>query len=268
MSENASRIPVLMYHRVGAPRDASESRYAIDPPRFEAHMEALRAAGMRAVSIDDFWGWLRGGKRLPEGSFVLSFDDGYRDLHSHAMPVLHALAWPASVFLVSALIGKQDLWCQDDYAGGVCHPLLDLAQIREMAAHGFSFHSHTRFHRSLTTLDDAALTDEIAGSKRELEDLLGKSVHYLAYPFGHFDERAIIVARSAGYRAAFSVQSGFNRHDVDVFRIRRIDVFGTDTPGQLRRKIRFGTNDGSLKRVLGYYARRAGNRLGFLSRHG
>lgn len=266
MGELASRIPVLMYHRVGRPRDAGETRYAIEPGRFAAHMDALAEAGMRPVTIDDFWQWLQGARRLDEGAFLLTFDDGYRDLHRHALPVLAGLGWPATVFLVSALTGRQDLWCRDDYASGVGHPLLDAGEIRDMARQGVSFQSHTRHHRSLPSLDEAALHDEIAGSKRELEDLLGKSVHYLAYPYGHYDERAIVVARGAGYRAAFSVQTGFNRPDVDPFRIRRIDVFGTDSAARLRRKIRFGTNDGSLARVVGYYARRAGNRLGLSAR--
>ena len=62
-------------------------------------------------------------------------------------------------------------------------------------------------------------------------------------------------------RAAFSTQPGFNRRDVDRFRIRRIDVFGTDTPGMLMRKVRFGTNDGTLSNLAHYYFDRAKARL-------
>lgn len=262
MTESATRIPVLMYHRVGPIRNAGEMRYSIAPDRFEAHMDALAEDGMRAVSIEDFWDWLQGAKPLPDGSFVLTFDDGYADLHHYAMPVLIGHDWPATVFLVSALIGKEDEWCRDLYDRGNCHALLTTDQIRDMARQRISFHSHTRHHLSLPELDETDLTDEIAGSKQELEEMLGKSVRYLAYPFGHFDERAVTIARGAGYRAAFSVRSGFNRPDIDVFRIRRIDVFGTDSPVELRRKVRLGTNDGSLGHTVAYYARRAAHRLG------
>jgi len=63
-------------------------------------------------------------------------------------------------------------------------------------------------------------------------------------------------AKAAGYAAAFSTQPGFNRHDIDRFRLRRLDVFGTDTPAALVRKIQLGSNDGSLGNVLRYGANR------------
>jgi hypothetical protein len=68
-------------------------------------------------------------------------------------------------------------------------------------------------------------------------------------------------ARRAGYRGAFSTQPGFNRREVDRFRIRRIDVYGTDTPAMLLRKVRLGTNDGTLSALARYYAGRVKARL-------
>ena len=72
-------------------------------------------------------------------------------------------------------------------------------------------------------------------------------------------------AQQAGYQAAFSTQPGFNRQDVDRFRLRRLDVFGTDTPAALLRKMRLGSNDGSLGQSLRYGARRLLARLGIQS---
>jgi len=60
------------------------------------------------------------------------------------------------------------------------------------------------------------------------------------------DGRVEHATRAAGYRAAFSTLSGFNRQDVNRFCIRRLDIFGTDTPRGLLRKVRLGSNDGSL----------------------
>ena len=81
-------------------------------------------------------------------------------------------------------------------------------------------------------------------------------MNFFAYPYGHHDERVVAAVEAAGYRAAFSVLTGFNRRDVDRWRIRRLDVYGTDTPRALLRKIRLGTNDGSLRAVFGYYRQR------------
>jgi hypothetical protein len=94
-----------------------------------------------------------------------------------------------------------------------------------------------------------------------LSQLLGHEVDYIAYPFGHLDARVEAATRAAGYRAAFATQPGFNRRDVNRFRIRRLDVFGTDSPAKLLRKIRFGSNDGSLMNIVRYYLDRLRSHL-------
>jgi peptidoglycan/xylan/chitin deacetylase (PgdA/CDA1 family) len=110
-------------------------------------------------------------------------------------------------------------------------------------------------------LDDAELADQLAGSRNALSQLLGHEVDYIAYPFGHLDARVEAATRAAGYRAAFATQPGFNRRDVNRFRIRRLDVFGTDSPAKLLRKIRFGSNDGSLMNIVRYYLDRLRSHL-------
>jgi peptidoglycan/xylan/chitin deacetylase (PgdA/CDA1 family) len=251
-----------MYHRVGAARNAWEARYAISPAGFRAHMQALANSGYRAIGIDTLVNWLDGSDTLPSGAFVLTFDDGFRGVHEHALPVLENLGWPFTVFLVSDLIGKQDEWTRNSNPDGTTYPLLDIDEIRDMRQRGCSFHSHTRSHPSLPSLDDEALASQLNGSRLALGDMLGQEVRYIAYPFGHLDERVEAATRAAGYHAGFATQPGFNRRDVNRFRIRRLDVFGTDTPAMLLRKISLGSNDGTLRGKIRYYTRQALSRLG------
>jgi len=258
---HTQRVPVLMYHRVGEAHNSWEARYAISPRGFAAHMRALRRRGFRAIDIDDLVSWLEGGVALPEGTFLLTFDDGFRGVREHALPVLEELGWPCTVFLVSDLIGGQDDWTRQSNPSGQTYPLLDGGEIRDLQGRGVRFHSHTRSHASLPTLDDAALADQLRGSREALAELLGHEVRYIAYPFGHLDDRVEAATRAAGYRAAFSTQPGFNRPDVNRFRIRRLDVYGTDTPAMLLRKIRLGSNEGSLGHAARYYLDRIASRL-------
>lgn len=258
---DANRVPVLMYHRVGVAGNAWERKYCIDPRAFSSHMRALANHGMRPCSIDDFIAWREGRRRLEDGAFLLTFDDGFLGVYEHAFPVLASMRWPATVFLVSSLIGKQDEWCRRENPAGRTHPLLGPREIREMAHAGFAFQSHSRSHPDLTSLAPEALDHELAGARHDLEDLLGRPVPYLAYPYGRYDDRVLERTRAAGYSAAFSVQPGFNRRDVDPFRIRRLDVFGTDTATALLRKVRYGSNDGSWRQTLRYYGQRVAARL-------
>ena len=257
----ARRIPVLMYHRVG-PREGRDDRHAVTPQRFERHMAVLATQGMHACKVDDFIGWLDGTCKLPAGSFLLTFDDGYQGIHTHAAAVLARYGWPATVFLVSGLIGGKDAWRGRDNPVARDYPLLNTDQIQQLAELDFTFHSHSRRHWDLTALNDADLADEVAGSRAELSALLGGAPRYLAYPYGRFDARVDAAARAAGYSAAFSVQSGFNRPGQDRFSLRRLDVFGSDNPAMLLRKVRYGSNDGTLIQPIRYYLGRIAARLG------
>lgn len=250
-----------MYHRVSVPSIEWETRMTATPALFRQHMLSLHRHGYRAITIDEFIAWHTGNVHLSEKCFLLTFDDGYLDVYQHAGPVLKELGWPATMFMVSGLIGEEDRWCRDKNPSGKSYPLMRPEQIRELESQGFSFFSHSRTHADLPTLTDDMLMDELAGSKADLETLLGKSIPFLAYPFGRHDDRVVAAAKRAGYVAAFSVLSGFNHPGDDPFRIRRIDVFGWDSSARLLRKIRLGSNDGGLAELGRYYWNQIKNRF-------
>lgn len=251
----AKRIPVLMYHRVGEP-DHARDVYCICPDCFAAQMRALAEAGYRAVSIEDFDAWRCGEKSLPENSFVLTFDDGFTGVHDFAAPVLKSLGWPATVFLVAGKLGGQSDWQVSTGEPMQAHPLMNVAQLRSLSAQGFSLHSHSLQHHDLTTLEMPALEQDLRNSCARIADISGQAPKYLAYPYGRHNEAVRNATRDAGFSMAFSVASGFNRPGENAYQIRRLDVFGTDTPAMLLRKIRLGSNDGSLAHLMRYYLHR------------
>lgn len=262
----AARIPILMYHRIGEPLDDADRKYCVRPADFVRQMRDLAEHGHRAVSLDAFFVWLDGGEPLPEGAFVLTFDDGFRGVYQHAFPWLRQAGWPCTVFLVSGLIGGRDAWNAPSGLG--TSELLGRDEILEMARYQVRFESHTRTHAHLPQLSDEGLAGELCASRSDLESLLGQPVRYLAYPFGETDARVIDAARRAGYAGGCSSQPGFNGRAIDRFRIRRLDVYGTDTARALRRKIEFGTNDGAMLHELGYKARRLWRRVSPIQRPG
>lgn len=256
------KLVSLMYHRVGTASGEWERRFCVAPERFAAQMRLLRREGYRACDIDSFVAWLRGDASLPPGSFLLTFDDGYLGVHEHARPVLAELGWPATVFLVSQRLGARDVWTKSESPSSRTHPLLDRHHISELAGEGFSFQSHSRHHVDLVGLPDAELHKELRGAREDLEQLLGHAVPYLAYPYGRFDDRVRAAAIDAGYQAAFSAKPGFSRRGADPYRILRLEVFGTDSPMALARKMMLGTNDGSIGYSVRYALSRAATKLG------
>ena len=253
---HAPRTLVLMYHRIGISLNAWERKYCVSPNQFVKHMKALAHAGYQACSLDAFMAWMNGIADLPDRAFLLTFDDGYQSLYTHVAPVLAKLGWPVTVFLVSSLIGKTDVWCQAENPDERSYPLISASEIRELAECGFTFQSHTWSHADLTTLSDEALDRELTGSRESLEALLGKPVRFLAYPYGRHNDHVVEMTRAAGYFAAFSVRPGFNRRGQDFFRIRRLDVFGGDSTAGLLRKMSLGSNDGTMLTRARYYIER------------
>lgn len=251
----AQRIPVLMYHRVGEP-DHPGDIYCVRPADFATHMAALARASWRAVCIDDFDAWRRGEQSLPEHSFVLTFDDGFAGVHDFAAPVLKRLGWPATVFLVAGKLGGQSDWEITTGEPMRPHRLMNVAQLHSLVAQGFSLHSHSLLHRDLTTLEAPTLEQDLCDSRTRIAEITGQAPSYLAYPYGRHNEAVRNAAQRVGFTLAFSVESGFNRPGERPYQIRRLDVFGTDTPAMLLRKIRLGTNDGSLAHLMHYYLRR------------
>jgi len=248
------RVAVLMYHRVADDDDSRE--LAVPPATFRKQMHALAKQGIQAIGLTEFLEWSQGGRTLSWPSVLITFDDGYLDVYQQAAPVLQQLGWPATIFLISDLLGGSDRWRRGGY------PLMSWPQARELAQAGFSLQSHSRSHVDLTTVDAARLQQEIAGSKQALEDGLGLAVDTIAYPYGRHNARVIDCVRQAGFRAGFSVQSGFNRPNFDAYRYRRLDVYGSDSARRLLRKVELGTNDGSWQNKARFYAGRLAAKLG------
>ncbi len=260
----AERAIVLMYHRVGDSENEWERRYCVSPKRFSEHMDMLHSKGYRPCGIEQFAQWVGGTAALPSGSFLLTFDDGFEGVYEHARPVLLKLGWTASVFLVTQLIGQEDVWDEPNNPSSRRHRLLNRLQISEMSHEGFSFHSHSRHHLDLTTLSDAHLEDELLGSRRDIEDLLGLPAPYLAYPFGQHDSRVQKAAQAAGYVAAFTTKPGFNRPGQERCGILRLDVAGSDSASVLGRKMALGSNIGSIGAMTRYSIGRVCHRLGLV----
>ena len=253
-----SRALILMYHQVATPGSAQEHRFCTPPGDFVRQMQHL-ASAFAPVTLDRMLAGLRGEAPLPERAVHVTFDDGFTGVLEHAAPVLAGLSIPATLYAVSGRLGLSNDWMAR--RGFPERPLMTAAQLRELESAGFVIGSHTHSHARLTEIGAARVAQEVGASRRELEDALGKAVQHFAYPYGLHDEAVRAAVVEAGYASACSTVSGFNRRGEDVFRLRRIDVFGTDRLWQFKQKLRFGRNESSRLFALQYYAGRAAARL-------
>lgn len=254
-----SRALILMYHLVDVPQSAREHRFCTPPEEFTRQMDHLRADYV-PVSLDAMVAGLRGDAPLPDRAAHVTFDDGFTGVLRHAAPVLAARSIPATMYAVSSRLGRSNDWMSS--RGFPDRPLMTGAELRELESMGFAIGSHTCSHARLTEIDPGAAARELGDSRRVLEDVMGKPVRHFAYPYGLHNDAVRQAVVDAGYDTACSTVSGFNRQGEDAFRLRRIDVFGTDRFWQFRQKLRFGRNESSRLFALTYYAGRVRSRLG------
>ncbi|TDD79650.1 polysaccharide deacetylase family protein [Actinomadura darangshiensis] len=188
---------VLMYHSVDH-FDEDPHLVTVSPARFERQMAWLRARGLRGAGMSELLDAHAAGRS--RGLVGLTFDDGYADFATRAVPALVRYGFGATVFVVSGRIGTYNAW--DD---GPRKPLMTGEQIRTVAAAGIEVASHGRHHVSLPETDDTELREELEESRAALEDLVEAPVTGFAYPYGHATAREVEAVRAAGYDYACDI---------------------------------------------------------------
>jgi peptidoglycan/xylan/chitin deacetylase (PgdA/CDA1 family) len=106
-----------MYHRV-LPRSEAEQLAVepgmyVTPETFRRHLDWLQQ-DFRVLSLSDILSRLEANQPLPRGACALTFDDGWKDNHDHALPALRAAEMPATVFLVSERVGTEGAFWPDE----------------------------------------------------------------------------------------------------------------------------------------------------------
>jgi peptidoglycan/xylan/chitin deacetylase (PgdA/CDA1 family) len=171
-----------------------------DHRKFASQMGYLHRFGYRVLRLEEALAALAGQQPVPPRSVVLTFDDGYENFYEYAYPVLARYGFPAIVYLISGLVGRPSSWFAAD--GRDTPMLMGAARIRELQAAGIDFGAHSVSHVRLAEQPAARVRDEVFGSKRDLEDVLGAPVADFCYPFGSHDMRTVETVAEAGYRSA------------------------------------------------------------------
>ena len=225
-------VRILMYHRVATL--PSYDQLTVTPEHFEEQLREL-STNFRMVSLADAFAELKRGK-LSETLVVVTFDDGYLDNLTNAVPILRRYAIPATIFVTARFADGSARHPRYADEAGRLH--LDWNEIAALAKEpGISIGSHTLTHPFLSRLDSNTAREEIAGSREEIARHTGKEVEFFCYPSGDFTSREEQIVAEAGYRAAVSVHPGANRNTNHRFALRRTEVTDRDSARELRLKL-------------------------------
>jgi peptidoglycan/xylan/chitin deacetylase (PgdA/CDA1 family) len=213
------QVPILMYHEI-AQRPETTSSLAVPPGAWAAQLAYLSAEGYRTVTAAELAAALAAGGELPGRTVVLTFDDGYADFHSRAMPLLARYGFTATIFVTTG-------WVRDSgplLAGRRPGRMLSWGQIEEAAGAGIEVGAHSCLHPQLDQLPGKRLREELHASRATLEDRLGVTVAGVAYPFGYSSPRVRDVARDVGYAYGCAVGNAVMTTQPDPFALPRLTI--------------------------------------------
>ncbi|MFI5387356.1 MAG: polysaccharide deacetylase family protein [Fimbriimonadales bacterium] len=225
----AARVaaPILMYHRIGIPKQGSiVSGQYVSSDLFEKQLRFLARRGYKPMSLTNFVASLR----QPEDCLkpiAITFDDGYESVYTHGLPVLTRHAMTSTVFVVAGHLGTTNAW--DEEKGDVSECMMGVDQVLDAQAVGMEIGSHTSSHPDLLLCTEEQAIDEIGGSKRLLENILARAVEWFSYPYGRESERIRSLVRSAGYIGACGTRRSLNTFRTNRYSLARINMRATTT---------------------------------------
>jgi peptidoglycan/xylan/chitin deacetylase (PgdA/CDA1 family) len=220
-------VPILAYHVINQapPQSPISSSLYVPTSEFSAQMEALRAAGWHAVTLEQLeTNWTRGVALAPGKPIVLTFDDGYASHYTNALPILKSFGWVGVENLQLNELAPSD--------GG-----LSDSQLRGLIDAGWELDSEGIGQSDLTTLDALTLSEQVTTARQTLRSRYNVPANWLCYPLGHYNATAIAAARAAGFVGATTSFAGWAGPQSDRFRLPRIRVLAGTSPSQLLAQI-------------------------------
>ena len=219
LSRRGARV-VLVYHRVQEGRAGLGDM--VGERAFEAQMRYLQEH-CRPVS----WETLLNAATIDRGiSVLVTFDDGYRDNFTRALPVLTRYGIPAVFFTVTDLIFERRRIEPDDGNDTEIFPTAEeLVAARDSGITAYG--NHTATHRIVSTLGPAEFSEELRTAQRMFEERLGVTPRVFAYPRGRREDvspDAPSVLQDAGFEAAFTMVPGLIDGRGQRFLLPRIGV--------------------------------------------
>jgi peptidoglycan/xylan/chitin deacetylase (PgdA/CDA1 family) len=140
------------------------------------------------------------------GRFVaVTFDDGFVSFVENALPELEKRNIPATLFVISDLLGRYPDWPGFTVSDSEHHePLMTSEQLRQIPEL-ITIGSHTLTHRTLTNVTEPEAWEEISVSRTRLQEMLNRDIRLFSFPNGAFNEALVDCCRDAGYERVFTI---------------------------------------------------------------
>ena len=224
---NSINVPILTYHYIRVNPDRNDRMgfaLSVTPSDFAAQMDWLAQSGYHPITTEDLYLYLAGAQGLPSKPVILTFDDGYADFYTTALPILRSHDFRAVSYVVSGFVGVSGY--------------MTAAQIREADRSGIEIGSHTVNHANLANLSAAAVHSQLVQSKVFLEQVVEHPVVSFCYPSGKYTAAVAWAVADAGFHDATTTRFGYSYTLASRYVWSRLRVSGGEPLDQFAAAVR------------------------------
>lgn len=208
---------ILMYHSIA---DSSDAPCSVTVAAFREQISWLAEHGFEVVPLSFLLRAIHSRSyRDLHKKVVLTFDDGYKDFIDNALPILLEYGAPATVFLVTDLLGGSASW----NTSGARLRLMTEDEVRYIREQGISLGSHTATHANLAALGNDEVYRQLRDSYQKLQDL-GETFYSFSYPWGQVSANAVKVVKEIGYQCAVVAWQEKPLSNLDIYLLPRLTM--------------------------------------------
>jgi biofilm PGA synthesis lipoprotein PgaB len=249
--QNPNEFTILSYHEISDKSQTLDKTYAVTPENFDQQVHWLMDNGYHFINVDDILKYRKKGKPLPDKAILMTFDDGYQSVYTHAFPVIKKYKIPVVIALVGSWLQAKE---KVDFSGHIIdrEKFLSQKEIKEMVSSGLveiASHTHS-LHKGIQgnpqgnlqpavrtrqwLCDQHAYENEKSYKNRIRKDLLenntflerytGQKPRVIVWPYGHYNIEVRKIAERLGMPIGLTLDDGSNTRITPLWGLRRILV--------------------------------------------
>lgn len=209
-----NNLVIFCYHSVN---EYSQWKFSIPSSQFVKQIEHLLARGFNPIKLSDVENFLLKKGQLPRKAFVITFDDGYRDILC-VREYLQKMRICPTVFLLASpdVADRSEL--------GTNLEFLCTDEISTLISDGWEVGCHSDTHPDFGRLSEEQVKEQVITAKNKLQDALGMPIKFFSYPKGKYSQTILDAARQGQYSLGLTMDSQGLNQKCNLLTLGRVGV--------------------------------------------